>query len=169
MMRVRPDAAPLPWPLPAMVTIACGGSASGASASRNARSHPPPIQTPVLNRLSDVRYGQSVYSAEIGDGTGDLEHAVIGPRGQTEPGDRRAQQRLDRFVHGAESAQLTRTHVGVGVHAMEPDKSLTLNVSRAFDALAYSGARFGLLRSRQLAVRNGGHFNMDVDPVEQRP
>src|SRR5436190_20995853 len=49
---------------------------------------PPPIQAAVLNRLADVFRLQVRRALEVGDGAGDLENPMIGPRRQREAGDR---------------------------------------------------------------------------------
>ena len=47
----------------------------------NPRLHAP-IQTPILNRFSDVRRLDMIRAGEIGDGSADLQDTAIGARAQ---------------------------------------------------------------------------------------
>ena len=69
-----------------------GPRESGLMPSRHRRGLAvSPIQTPILDRLADVGNADSL-PRQIGNRPRDLEHAVIGPRGETQPGDRRTEQ-----------------------------------------------------------------------------
>src|SRR5436190_21478574 len=78
------------------------GRASGQGEAPS--SQPPPVQTAVLNRLAHVLGLEVGRPFEVGQGAGDLENPVIRPRGQGEPRDRRAQQRVGAVRHAAEDA-----------------------------------------------------------------
>ena len=56
-----------------------------------------PIQTPILNRFADVRNADLPCPGQIRNRPRQLEHSVIGPGGETEPGDRCPEEALDRF------------------------------------------------------------------------
>src|SRR2546429_6003850 len=49
---------------------------------------PPPIQTPILDRLAHVLRLEVRRPLEVGEGAGDLENPMIRPRGQRAPGPR---------------------------------------------------------------------------------
>src|SRR6058998_1217178 len=87
----------------------------------------PPVQTAVLNRLAHVLGLEVGRPFEVGQGAGDLENPVIRPRGQGEPRDRRAQQRVGAVRHAAEDADVPRRHVGVGVDARPAREPLPLH------------------------------------------
>src|SRR5207253_8210735 len=75
------------------------GPASGQGEAPS--SQPPPVQTAVLNRLAHVLGLEVGRPFEVGQRAGDLENPVIRPRGQGEPRDRRAEQRVGPVRHAA--------------------------------------------------------------------
>ena len=128
-----------------------------------------PIEAPVLDRLSDVGHMQRVGSGEISDGPGNLEHPVIRPRGQAQPGDCRSQDPFRLGSEGAVAAHLTRRHVGIGVHPGNPGEARPLGGTGTLHPFRNRLARLGRLRSREVAIGNGRHLQVDVDAIEQWP
>ena len=68
---------------------------------------------PVLQRLRQVLRGDALAARQVGDGARQLEHAVVGARGQLELAHGRLHQGAAGIVQGAELAHLGRAHVGV--------------------------------------------------------
>ena len=62
-------------------------SESEVRSKAGAQLHPKiPVQRPVLNRLKEVLLFQIRFAVEIGEGSGDLEDAVVGAGGKVEVG-----------------------------------------------------------------------------------
>src|SRR5688572_7861098 len=71
------------------------------------------VQRSILDGLADVRGGDVAAAVQVGDGAGDLYDAVVGARGEPQPCDGRAQQRVASRVHAAERGDVARRHVRV--------------------------------------------------------
>src|SRR6266581_7492481 len=130
---------------------------------------PAPIEAAILNRLAHMLRLQVRHAVEVGDGAGDLEDSVIGPRGQGEPRDRRAEQGVGAVRHAAEGADVARRHVGVGVDAYPAREPLPLRRPGPVNPLPHRLARLAAPLVRQRAIFYGGYLQMDVDAIEQWP
>ncbi len=110
-------------------------------AARSCKFHFP-IQAPILYGFADVGRAELRLSGQVGDGPRDLEHAMIRPRGQVQPGYRLPQHCLDRFDQPAMPPQVSGAHVRVGVDAALLSKSNPLDSARPLDPAPDSGAGF---------------------------
>lgn len=126
-----------------------------------------PIQTPVLHRLAHVGRLDRRGPGEIGDRPRDLENPVIRPRREPEPVNGQGEQRV-RAVGGlAVPGEIPGRHVRVGKEPAAPGESLELDLPRAVHAFADRCARLAARLAGEIAIRHGGHLEVDVDPVEQ--
>src|SRR5207248_11236226 len=67
----------------------------------------------------------------------------------------------------AKLAHLTLVHLSVAL-AMRSSKALALNFSRRLNALANDRRRFARRGRRDLFRRKRRHFDLQIDPIEQR-
>jgi hypothetical protein len=100
----------------------------------------PAIQAPILNGLADVGGPQIGRAIQIGDRPGDLEHPVVRPRGEPQPVDCVAEQRLDQAARAAMAPEVARGHVGVGMQAGTAAEALSRWTSRARSTRALMAA-----------------------------
>jgi hypothetical protein len=131
-----------------------GGRGSGRAA----------IQFAITHGLGDVTGANHLRACEIGDGSCDFEHAVIGACGQRQPGHRRFQQLPRRWFRAAIAFDFTRRQPRIGFAG-----ALQLPFAAAGHALAHAGAGFG----GGVAVAERGtfdprHVDVQIDTVEQR-
>ena len=64
---------------------------------------------------------------------------------------------------------IARRHVRVGVDPRPIGKSLALHGARPVHALAHCFARLSAVCAGQGAILHRGNFEMDIDPIEERP
>ena len=105
---------------------------------------------------------------QVGDGAGDLEHAVIGPSAEPELRHRRLQELLGIGANLAEFLHLARSHLGVGVDfpILEP---LELPVAGPNDPLSNPVRALAVLAGDDVLELDLGDIDLDVDPVKERP
>ena len=98
-------------------------------------------------RRTDVR-----IAGQVGDGSGDLEDAVVGPGAESQLGHGHLEKLFSLGADGALTLDVLRAHLGVGIDlsAFEPPE------------LDLPGARHDVF---EFDLR---HFDLDVDPVEKR-
>ncbi len=100
-----------------------------------------PIQTPILDRFADVRNADLPCPGQIRNRPRQLEHAVIGPGGEAESGDRGPEQALDWLRQATIPANVPRGHVRIGEEAgLLPEPGL-LPLPSLFDPGADRGTR----------------------------
>src|SRR5262245_56241395 len=73
-----------------------------------------------------------------------------------------------RFVELAMLADLAVAHVAVLARAAALE-TLALPLAGRFDLLAHVSARAAVGARRKLFVRDGGHFDVEVNAIQQRP
>ena len=105
---------------------------------------------------------------EIGNRARDFQDAGIGARAQTEPVDCELEQALAAGLDLAMLAEIARSHLRVA-EIRHPLEARELRLARAIDALANRYRRLSRDPVRQVLVLNRGHFNVNVDAIEQRP
>jgi len=107
------------------------------------------------------------FSSQIGNGPSHLENPTVAAGRESQPVGHHLQQLLPLVVHGTEFSDMARLHLAVG---MQPElvEPLTLDVSRRLNPGSNDGGGLPVTRGREVAVRNAGDVNMQVDPVEQR-
>ena len=102
-------------------------------------------------------------AGEIGDGACHFEHAVVPPRGQTEPSNGLREERGARRVRGAVRVDFPGLEPRVG-----PPLPVHLPFARPGDSAAYRRGGLAALGPGEVLGRDGRHFELDVDAVEQR-
>src|SRR5262245_12633992 len=121
------------------------------------------IQTPILYRFGDVLGGDHVPAAQISNGTGDPEHAVVSTRRKQQTGEGMAQQLIALAIGSA---------VAVDFPGAEERVRLALSRELQFPCLLHPlldecrGLAVG--RAEQLALARGGYLQLDVDSVGER-
>ena len=121
---------------------------------------------PVLQRLGDEGGGDALLTREIGDGAGQLQHAVVGTRRESHLAYRLPQQHLSRIVEGGVLAQLFRSHVGIG-QQRGASEARGLDCSRALDALPDGGGAFAGTTVRELLMGDARDVEVDIDAVQE--
>jgi hypothetical protein len=137
-----------------------------------ARRYPPETQG-----LGDVDAADALGAVEIGDGARHAQNAVIPPRRQFHPVDGVGQQRLAGGVRRGDRIQKLAVGFGVGADRRVADGAVTdealiasgLHGARLRDARRDLGRTLGWRRQRQVARRNGGDIDVEVDAIEYRP
>jgi hypothetical protein len=124
-----------------------------------------PIQTPILNRLGQVRLLDPFASSQVSYGPCHLEDASVAAGRQTETIGDHLQQFMPLFVDRAELSDMPGSHVGIGVKA-EGGEAFPLDLSGGFDAGADDLRRFAVNGVGQVTMRNPRHFNVQIDSVE---
>ena len=126
------------------------------------------IEGAVLDGFADVLGGDFFGAGEVGDGTRDLEDAVVGARAEVELAQRHAQEAFAVGIERDERFQVLRAHLRVAADLAFGRKALVLNLPRLEDAVADVGGAFRGVGAQQRLVLDGGNFDVDVDAVEQR-
>src|SRR5579885_70092 len=127
-----------------------------------------PVERPILDGLRDVRGGDGFGAIEVGDRAGDLENAVVGAGGEAEAGHGTLKQALAVRRDVAVFPDLARAHLRVAVNLFSFE-ALQLALARLDDARADFRRTFSARTLPQFAVLHGGHVDVDIDAVEQRP
>jgi len=132
---------------------------SGASGSVSAA-----VEPAILYGLGYVRGRDGRRGRKIGDGARDLEHAMIAARRQAETADRLFEQLRAPGIRRTVTVDFACAQAGVGLAL-----ALLLPFAGCTHARAYDCGRFALLPAREIVLRHGRHFDLQVDAVEQRP
>lgn len=125
----------------------------------------PAIQLTVAHSFGDVRAADGFAAGQVGDGAGDLEHAVIGARRQAQTRHRCRQQGLRGGFRHAVAFDFAHRQPRV-----RPAAALQLEVAAADHPLAHLRAALGigLPRYAQRVGFDPWHEQLQVDAVEQR-
>ncbi len=107
--------------------------------------------------------GDALGGIEIGNGAGDLQNAVVRAGGKTHPAHGHFENSFAGFVESAQLAQLTHWDIGV----VRP--ALLLHGAGADDPLPNLGGAGAVAVAAQLQIRQRGHFDVQIDTIEQRP
>jgi len=142
------------------------------------------VQGSVLNGFGDVFDGDVLLGGEVGDGTGDLEDAVVGASAETLLLHGTLEQALGVGGEFAKSPDLLGVHLRVGedglrrgagsgfgpgrVAAGREGEAGMLQRAGGQDAGTDLGRPLGGGASAQLFILHGRDFDVDVDAVEQR-
>lgn len=122
------------------------------------------FQPAIADRLRQVRAGDGLAPAEVGDGARQAQDPVVGARRQVELVDGTLQQALVGRYERAVARQLAGAEQRIGFAGARE-----LALARGDHALAHGGA--GLARRRVVGQRGGRlarHLDLDVDAVQQR-
>jgi hypothetical protein len=104
---------------------------------------------------------------QVGDGAGELEHAMMRPCREVQLAHSRLHEVLAGTVERAVCPHLGRPYVGVGQQARALE-ALSLTHARRGDPLAHRAGRLAQALDAELLVLDARHLDMDVDAVEQR-
>src|SRR5712691_1275890 len=121
------------------------------------------VEAPILDRLGHVGDADGRLTGKVRDGAGELQHAVVGARGEVKLGDRLLQQRARLVLDGAEPLDVAGAEPGV-VLAL----AFELPSARAFDALPDLRGAFASAHLHDLVFAQRGHLDLDIDPIQQR-
>ena len=104
---------------------------------------------------------------QVGDGAADLQHTVVCARRQPQLLKSRLEQPMAFFFHGAELAQPVGRDAGVAGDSGSAEP-LVLDRARRVDPRADGGGALRLFVRIQLLELDRRHFDVQVQPVEQR-
>src|SRR5712691_3440821 len=121
------------------------------------------VEAPVLDRLGHVGDADGRFARKVGDRASELQNAVIRARREVKLGDRLLQQRARLILEGAEPLDFAGAEPGV-VLAL----AFELSSARPFDALPDLRRAFASARLHDLVFAQRGHFDLDIDPIQQR-
>jgi hypothetical protein len=107
-------------------------------------------------------------AVKIRNRAGNLEDAGVGAGGETETVSDHFEESVAGGVRLAELFDETGSHLGVTVD-FGAFVSLQLQLAGTRYPLGYGGGAFGFTSVGQIAVFDGRHFDVDVDPVQERP
>jgi hypothetical protein len=107
-------------------------------------------------------------AGEVGDRPRHPQHPVVRPRAQTELGDGRLEELLRLGVDRTISPDIPRPHLGVRVELSVPE-ALELGGPGAAHSLPDHRRALRFLPGDDVAELDLGDFDLDVDPVEERP
>jgi hypothetical protein len=121
------------------------------------------VEAPILNCFGQMFGRDTRIRIEVGDGSRNFQNPVVRPRRQAQPPNRHFERPLTRIVESAQASQLPHRNLSVVVPASP------LNRAGAFDALANFRRSRPLIFAAQFLIRHRRNFNMQIDPIEQRP
>src|SRR5207247_7617727 len=122
------------------------------------------LETPVLDRFGDVGDGYRRFTGEVGYGAGELEHPVVSARREMELADGLSQQRAGLLFCRAEALDFARTQPGVGFALAQE-----LSFVRPFHAFSHPRRLLAATGVNEFVFAHGGHLDLDVDAIEERP
>src|SRR4051812_39105295 len=126
------------------------------------------VKSTILNGFADVFGRDGVGFREVGDGAGDFQNAVVGAGAQIQFRHGDANQFLGFVAEFAVLFDLPRTHPGVAIHFRVGMETRSLFFAGVLDAVANGGGRFFGARAGDVAVFDGGHFDVEIDAIEER-
>lgn len=112
--------------------------------------------------------GDGFGGGEVGHGAGNFQDAVVGAGTEVELGHGDADQVLGVVAELAMALDLARAHARVAIHFRVGMETGALGFAGALDAFANGGRRFFGARAGDVAVFDGGHFDVEVDAIEER-
>lgn len=123
-----------------------------------------PVHPPVLNGFGDMLFTDFIRIRQIRDGARDFQNAVIRAGGQVQAGDGLFEQVFAVRIRRAEPVDFLDAQLIVGF-------SLPVDLLPVgFFDTPPDGCAFlaGCLLAHQFFLRHGGHFDLQVDAIEQR-
>src|SRR5260370_1144119 len=127
------------------------------------------IERAVLNRFGKVACFEAGRLIEIGDGARDFQDAVVCARGEAHARNGIFQHFLALVGDGAEFPDQFRRHLRVGEDFLLARESVSLALAGSQHALSHRGGVFRGGCSAELLVLHSGHFDVDIDAVDQGP
>jgi len=126
------------------------------------------VERTVLDRLRDMFSGDGFRAGQVGDGAGDLEHPVVGAGAEVQIGHGKLQEFEDGRFQPAVLLELARVHARVARDLGPLFEPLLLPPSGRHHPVANLPGVLARAVARDLAKLHRGHFNVQIDPVEQR-
>ncbi len=126
-----------------------------------------PIEIAVLDGFGDKGSRDIRVSLKVGNGPGNLQDPVIGPRGQTQLVDGGFQQGVGGLIRPAVLFDMAAAHLGIAIN-FGAGKPFGLALTGRVDPLSDPGGRLGRMAALQVFVGNRRDFHMNVDPINQR-
>ncbi len=117
-----------------------------------------------MDRLADVFGLDAFHPYEVGDRAGDLEDAVVGAGAELEVLHRVAEHLLGGGIERAELLDLGVTHPGIAGGFASAAEPVGLPSAGPDNTLADRERRLGWLVTGEVAVVDGGSFDMEVEP-----
>ncbi len=127
----------------------------------------PPVECAVVDCFAQMFDADFLCAGQVGDRAADAEDLVVGPGGEAEFFHRRFEQRFGVAGQAAVLADFRRRHLAVGFGGLAVE-AVNLSVAGGDDLLAHLGARRAAAGVGQLAKGHRRHFDVDIDPIEQR-
>ena len=121
-----------------------------------------------MNCLAEVARLEAGRFIEIGDGSRDFQDAVVGARGKSHACDGVFQHFLALVGDGAEFPDQFRRHLRIREDFLLAGESRALTHTGPQHPLAHRGGIFNGACAAELLVLHGGHFDVDIDAVDQR-
>ena len=122
---------------PRPVSAAAGDQAADVSDIKKTGLCPEvSVQRAVADGLENVVFSEVIGAAEVSEGAGDFENAVVGAGAEVHLAHRMLELRGGCSVQGAVLFDEARRHGAVGVNARMLGETLALHASRCFDAFA---------------------------------
>lgn len=106
---------------------------------------------------------------EVGDGSAEFNHAVVGAGTELHPSHGDFEQVARGVRQDAKLLNFPRAHIGIGDQVRVGGETLGLVFACAFDLLTEFRRRRGALTVHQLVIFDTRHVNVNVDSVKQRP
>src|SRR6476660_4966745 len=128
--------------------------------SRRIEQSQPPIQQTVLNGFGEMVFLDVFGGFEVGDGAGDSSDLVISAGAEAELVHGLLHQEQATVRQVAVLLELAAVHAGVGGLGFE---ALLLRGAGAFYLFAHGGGGGAGLFAGELAIGDGGDFDVDVD------
>ena len=126
------------------------------------------VENPVVNRLTDVGTADPLGRVEIGDRAGHPQHLVVSPRREPQIGHCYPKQFRTGLVKLTEFAHMATIHTRVRP-GRQPDKTVGLPLAGRQHLLAQLTAGGACAGGGEFAEGHGGHFEVDVDAIEEGP
>ena len=112
-----------------------------------------------MNRFGKMGLKNVLLAVQIGNGPGNLEDAAIAARRQAETLSDLGKKLLALAVEGAERADMTRLHLGVGVELMFVE-AFTLNLAGQLNPAADGLAGLATLVVDEILMIDPWYFNV---------
>lgn len=134
----RPRKTGLEFDLGADARFGSGGRSSGGCFRHKKAGSCPEVsvQRAVADGLENVVFSEVIGAAQVSEGAGDFENAVVGAGAEVHLAHRMLELRGGGSVQGAVLFDEARRHGAVGVNARMFGETLALHASRCFDAFA---------------------------------
>ncbi len=127
------------------------------------------IQASVLDGFGDV-FGFDVRGVfDVGDGTGNLQDAVVSAGAESLLGHGALQQTLTIGGEFTKGTDVAGRHLGVAVDLLAGgSEALELLLARADHAFANFRGTLGFIGGAHLFIVHGGNVDVDIDAIHQR-